>query len=128
MPGSFFSRAAALLRPRLFICQVVALLLASTMCFASQQTAAQKAGNPASRPAAEKSAPTPDASASAASQTLAQFNDALENLAAKVSPAVVQILVTGSARSRNKTAPRPLSSSASTPLAPASSSTPMVTS
>ncbi|MGB0106227.1 MAG: trypsin-like peptidase domain-containing protein, partial [Candidatus Sulfotelmatobacter sp.] len=95
MPGSFFSRAAALLRPRLFICQVVALLLASTMCFASQQMAAQKAGSPASRPAAEKSTPTRDASASAASQTLAQFNDALENLAAKVSPAVVQILVTG---------------------------------
>src|SRR5208282_6240993 len=36
-----------------------------------------------------------DDTASASRQTLAQFNDALENLAAKVSPAVVQILVTG---------------------------------
>src|SRR5208282_3110473 len=36
-----------------------------------------------------------DDTASASRQTLAQFNDALENLAAKVSPAVVQMLVTG---------------------------------
>jgi serine protease Do len=94
MPGSFFSRAA-LLRPRLFICQVVALVLASTTCLMSQQTAAQKTSNSASKHAAEKSTPSPDDAASASRQTLAQFNDALESLAARVSPAVVQILVTG---------------------------------
>jgi serine protease Do len=49
---------------------------------------------------AQQSKPNPDDSASASRQdlsrqTLAQFNDALESLAAKASPAVVQILVTG---------------------------------
>ena len=95
MPGSFFSRAAALPRQRLFIFSVVALVLAATTCLVPQQTAAQKVDNSVSKPAAEKSTPNPDDSASASRQTLAQFNDALENLAAKVSPAVVQILVTG---------------------------------
>jgi serine protease Do len=95
MPGSFFFRAAASLRPRLFICQVVALVMVLTTCLVAQQTAAQKTANSAAKPAAEKSAPSPDDSVSASRQTLAQFNDALENLAAKVSPAVVQILVTG---------------------------------
>jgi len=51
--------------------------------------------NPATNPTEEKPKSNPDNTASASSQTLAQFNDALENLAAKVSPAVVQILVTG---------------------------------
>ncbi len=66
----------------------------------SQQPAAPKAANPASKAAAEKSTPSPDDSASTSRQdlshqTLVQFNDALESLAARVSPAVVQILVTG---------------------------------
>jgi serine protease Do len=73
-----------LIRPRRrSIGQLLALILASTTCLLSQQK----------QPAEEKPQPRPQDSASA--QTLAQFNDALEALAAKVSPAVVQILVTG---------------------------------
>ena len=55
----------------------------------------------AQQPSAKKpstSAPVPNPpneKTNASSQALAQFNDALEALAAKVSPAVVQILVTG---------------------------------
>src|ERR1700683_1310875 len=52
----------------------------------AQQSAAAKPSQPA-RSADEKSSPTPD--------VLVQLNSALEGLAAKVSPAVVQILVTG---------------------------------
>ncbi|MFZ0543394.1 MAG: trypsin-like peptidase domain-containing protein [Candidatus Sulfotelmatobacter sp.] len=95
MPGLFFFRAAALLRPRRPFIYMVALVLILATCLAAQQTVAQKTGNSASGPAAQQSTPTPDDVASASRQTLAQFNDALENLAAKVSPAVVQILVTG---------------------------------
>jgi serine protease Do len=84
--------------PQHFIRQIAALVLASTTCLLAQQPA-----NPA--PPAKLGTPNPDASASASRQdlsrqdlsrqTLAQFNDALESLAARVSPAVVQILVTG---------------------------------
>jgi serine protease Do len=81
MPGSFFSSVHAIRRSRPFICQVAALVVAVATCLQAQQPAPQK--------------PTNDDPASASRQTLAQFNDALENLAAKVSPAVVQILVTG---------------------------------
>ena len=60
---------------------IIALVLASTTYLVAQQPAAQK--------------PTkPDESASAEA-SLVQLNNALEGLAAKVSPAVVQILVTG---------------------------------
>jgi serine protease Do len=90
MPDSFFSQRYARRRPRHFICQIAALVLASTTCLS-----AQKPDNPApaTKPAPEASRSTPDDSAS--SQTLLQLNNALESLAAKVSPAVVQILVTG---------------------------------
>jgi serine protease Do len=81
MPGSFFSFIRAIRRPRPFIRQVAALVVALATCLQAQQPTPQK--------------PTNDESASASRQTLVQFNDALENLAAKVSPAVVQILVTG---------------------------------
>jgi serine protease Do len=78
MPASYFSRAVLHPRPLIW---VLTLVLASATCLSSQQPAAQK--------------PAPDDSGSASRQTLAQFNDALEGLAARVSPAVVQILVTG---------------------------------
>src|SRR5271170_85789 len=99
MLGPSFFRAHAIRRPRLFICQVIALVLASTTCLMSQQPPAQKPGNPTpttkvgeGKSAEEK--PKPDESTSA-TVALAQLNSALETLAAKVSPAVVQILVTG---------------------------------
>ncbi len=91
MPRPSFSRRAPR-RPRHFLCKTAALVLASTTCLLAQQPTTP---TPAPKTAPEKSKPSPNESASAASQTLAQFNDALENLAARVSPAVVQILVTG---------------------------------
>lgn len=53
----------------------------------AEQSSAPKGSAQLPKPADEKSAPTPD--------VLIQLNSALEGLAAKVSPAVVQILVTG---------------------------------
>jgi len=91
MLGSFFSGAPTPRRPRHFICQIAALILTST-CLPAQQPTSPSA---APKATTEKSKPNPDDSASASLRTLVQFNDALENLAAKVSPAVVQILVTG---------------------------------
>jgi serine protease Do len=88
MPGTFFPRARALRR---FLGQFAALLATST-CLLAQQPPAQKPAKPAASSAAgEKPKPSLDDSTA----TLAQLNDALEGLAAKVSPAVVQILVTG---------------------------------
>ena len=62
----------------------------------AQQSPAQKLPNPtpATKVIDGKSKPNVESPAASA-ETLAQFNDALESLAAKVSPAVVQILVTG---------------------------------
>jgi serine protease Do len=95
MPSSLFFRPPTIPRPHRFICQIVALALGATTFLMSQQPAPQKPTNPtpATKTAPEASKSAPDNSAS--SQTLAQFNDALESLAARVSPAVVQILVTG---------------------------------
>ena len=84
MPPSF--------SPRLYF-QTAALFLASTTCLTSQQPPAEKPANQ-TKAAIEKPRPTPDEPASASSQTLVQLNNALEALAAKVAPAVVQILVT----------------------------------
>ena len=75
--------------PRHFICQIATVVLAST-CLSAQQPTSP---TPAPKAAPEKAKPAPDDSAS--SQTLLQLNNALEGLAAKTSPAVVQILVTG---------------------------------
>jgi serine protease Do len=113
MPGSFFSRAQAIRWPRLFLCQVTALLLASATATLAQTPPAQKATSPTSatkigeaqeKATPEKSPTKPDESASA-SAALLQLNNALEGLAAKVSPAVVQILVTGygTAHEENRT-------------------------
>jgi serine protease Do len=92
---SFHKRTAC--RPRSFIFQLVALLLSSTTFLISQQkpigpTPATKVADGNSSQA--KPQPKPDESATA-SAALIQLNNALEGLAAKVSPAVVQILVTG---------------------------------
>ncbi len=92
LPSFSRARARALRRPCHFFCQTATLVLASTACLLAQQPSNR---TPTTKAAGETSKPSPEASASPASQTLSQFNDALENLAAKVSPAVVQILVTG---------------------------------
>ncbi len=83
--------APLFLAPRLI--SAIALLLAITSLPAQQSPPTQKPGSP-SKPATEKLPTKPDESA-AATATLVQLNNALEGLAAKVSPAVVQILVTG---------------------------------
>ncbi len=93
MPASFSSY------PRQFLLATILLLL-STATLPAQQPPAQNPANPnpgtrlAPGKATEKTPIKPDESASA-SAALLQLNNALEGLAAKVSPAVVQILVTG---------------------------------
>jgi serine protease Do len=82
MPASFFSGALTHRRSRHFVRQIAALILTATAYLMSQQAAQQKPQ------------PKPDESATAAA-ALMQINNALEGLAAKVSPAVVQILVSG---------------------------------
>ncbi len=91
--NSFFFPAK---RPRHFILQIAVLLFASSsLVWAQKPGESNPAANPGTtsltRPAEGKPKPSTDQSF----QTLAQFNDALESLAARVSPAVVQILVTG---------------------------------
>ena len=88
-------------RPRQFILQACFFLLLPATQLLAQQPPAQKPSNPppAAKISQEKSAqekpqPKPDESVTAAA-ALMQINNALEGLAAKVSPAVVQILVTG---------------------------------
>ena len=103
MLGPFFPGARLIRRPRRFLYPIAIFVLASTTYLMSQQTLAhaQKPDAPlpankiAERKAAEeKPEPKPDESSSA-SAALLQINNALEGLAAKVSPAVVQVLVTG---------------------------------
>jgi serine protease Do len=89
----FSSLAHTVLRPRRSLSQAIAFVLASATLLLAQQLLAQKSTSPAPATKATPEKSNPDESASR--QTLAQFNDALENLAAKASPAVVQILVTG---------------------------------
>jgi serine protease Do len=95
MPASFFSHAHAIRRSRRFLHPVAAFVLASTICLEAQEPAAQKPANPTPAASARSGRSKATSEDSASSQTLAQFNDALENLAAKVSSAVVQIQVTG---------------------------------
>src|ERR1700691_4280611 len=72
---------------------LMTLLLLCGGALAAQNSSTQKS-SPTSAATPEPQKPTkPDESASAAS-SLVQLNNALEGLAAKVSPAVVQILVT----------------------------------
>jgi serine protease Do len=91
---------------RVLLALVAAAILISTPCLVSQEATGQKpskataaiqlAQAKSAAPKAEEATPKtkPDESANAEA-TLVQLNNALEGLAAKVSPAVVQILVTG---------------------------------
>jgi serine protease Do len=90
MFASCFSRTQAkrLSKPAL------ALILILIIPALSAQQSQKPSPQPAENSQAEKSSAVSQSSAEAF-QTLAQFNDALVALAAKVSPAVVQILVTG---------------------------------
>jgi serine protease Do len=92
MPASSFFHKPAQRR----ICQLAALILTTAACLMSQQPSANPtaATNKDEKSAPEKPQPKPDESATAAA-ALMQVNNALEGLAAKVSPAVVQIIVTG---------------------------------
>src|SRR6202167_6395655 len=95
-------------RSRRLIVRVLALVLASSAFLLSQQSSNQKSNSPTpstplttpltqGQPIPDKLQPHPDESA-AANTSLVQLNNALEGLAAKVSPAVVQILVDGYGR------------------------------
>jgi serine protease Do len=98
MPASFFPPIAC--RPRHFICQIAALILTTAVCLLAQQPPTEKPADPTVNQKAEKQSveekpqPKPDESAAAAA-ALMQINNAMEGLAAKASPAVVQILVSG---------------------------------
>lgn len=80
--------------PHSVACTFVCFLLA--FCLSAAQTIAQSqpTSTAANKPSQEKTQPKPDESAPAAAALL-QLNNALEGLAAKVAPAVVQIQVTG---------------------------------
>src|ERR1700691_772945 len=80
-------------RPTRSMPALIAVLILCGAALAPQTSSAQKS-SPTSAANPEPQKPTkPDESSSAAS-SLVQLNNALEGLAAKVSPAVVQILVT----------------------------------
>ncbi|MFZ3189064.1 MAG: trypsin-like peptidase domain-containing protein, partial [Candidatus Sulfotelmatobacter sp.] len=95
------TRARAGRHPRPVLCYVTILLLTLTTAMFGQSTQNPKSTSPSTdaqsapgKPADEKLQPKPDDSAPSMA-ALMQLNNALEGLAAKVSPAVVQILVTG---------------------------------
>jgi serine protease Do len=96
MPGQFLSSERAEGWSRHSIYSAIGFFLASASYLTAQQPPAQKLPNPtpATKVIDGKSKPNVESPAASA-ETLAKFNDALESLAAKVSPAVVQILVTG---------------------------------
>jgi serine protease Do len=99
---SVFPRADA---SRQFVHGIAILLMfIATGLLAQDSPASKNSPNSVSRPASQKPPTKPDESATA-SASLLQLNNALEGLAAKVSPAVVQILVTayGPAREENRT-------------------------
>jgi serine protease Do len=91
LTSSFLAR-----KTRTFLLHLTTVILTATTCAHAQPPPAQKSTTPtpATKIVEGKSKPNVE-SATASSETLARFNDALEALAAKVSPAVVQILVTG---------------------------------
>jgi serine protease Do len=95
MLGPFFSRVYATGSTRTFFCRVMSVLLVSGTSLMAQTPSNPTPATslPGAASAEEKPQAKPEESAPAAA--LVQFNDALEGLAAKVSPAVVQILVTG---------------------------------
>jgi serine protease Do len=92
MTGSFGFRSHAQPQRRQLSHLVAALILASATSLLAQRP--DKPTPATTKLAQEQPKPNPD-DASPSRQTLAQFNDALESLAARVSTAVVQIQVTG---------------------------------
>jgi serine protease Do len=85
------SASRAIRSTRILICSLLCLSVASTLLEAQQSPGSKQANSvSAAVPTDQKS---PD-SASASMRYLVEFNDALEALAAKVAPAVVQVLVT----------------------------------
>jgi serine protease Do len=87
---SHFHRSAAIPRFVLPIC-VVCILFAPAL---RAQIAQKSTSSTLNKPSAPSQASSPESSAETPS-VLVQLNNALETLAARVSPAVVQILVTG---------------------------------
>jgi serine protease Do len=85
MLALFASQTQLAGRTRQFVRLLTVLVLAATTFPLAQQTS-----KPSSPPVKSSDDKSDDST-----RTLVQFNDALESLAAKVSPAVVQILVTG---------------------------------
>lgn len=91
MSGLIFPRSQAALR--CFI-RVSLFIAGVAICLVAQEPAARLDRSLSIETAQQKPQSKPDESA-AAQSSLVQLNNALEGLAAKVSPAVVQILVTG---------------------------------
>lgn len=81
------------LRSQLRFIGSISAVLVLVPSLLAQNPASQK-DTSVSKPGTQKSSTKPDES-SAAAESLVQLNNALEGLAAKVTPAVVQILVTG---------------------------------
>jgi serine protease Do len=92
MANSFFMDGK--LNPR-FLCLPVFLILIAALPGAQAQTSTQKNLDISSVPNKKDSAHSPETAPSEPPNVLLQMNSALQNLAARVSPAVVQILVTG---------------------------------
>jgi serine protease Do len=90
MFDSFNYRLPFVRRPRILV--PLSLLFASTAAMMSQQSSTRQPTTPPSGAVLAEKAPS---SESSPPRALAELNDALEKLADKVSPAVVQILVTG---------------------------------
>jgi serine protease Do len=78
-----------------FLCLPVFLILIAAIPGAQAQTSTQKDLDLLSVPNKKSSAHSPEIAPSEPPNVLLQMNSALQNLAARVSPAVVQILVTG---------------------------------
>lgn len=89
-------RAFSYLRP-IVLSALAALfmLIEGTEPLISQQAPAEKSTPSAPAPVSKPAPPTSNRDAASTMRPLIEFNDALESLAARVSPAVVQILVTG---------------------------------
>jgi serine protease Do len=93
MFASFIYTVQSVDRSRAALILSLAVLVAVGAPLISQQSSPEK---PMSQvPARASAGKSPAANESSPPRALAEFNDELENLAAKVSPAVVQILVTG---------------------------------
>jgi serine protease Do len=91
-PIRFTSRTKNKKRNHPFLYLVIACFISAHL---ASQTSGQKSAQPATSGEAVKADTKPEAKPLEAPGVLVQLNDALRTLAAKVSPAVVQILVTG---------------------------------